>query len=79
MTLVADQRSSKAAKESPELLAVLSTHTDPVNCVRWSNKGRFLASASDGERKGGAHTTAATHSTGEDDLGPRTVQTCACV
>ncbi|KAM3570709.1 hypothetical protein VYU27_007233 [Nannochloropsis oceanica] len=36
-----------APPADPRQLAILSSHTAPVNSVRWSHKGRFLASASD--------------------------------
>ena len=32
---------------NPTMLAVLGRHEGAVNCVRWSHKGKYLASASD--------------------------------
>lgn len=34
-------------KRSQRLLAVLDSHSNPVNCVRWNNIGTLFASASD--------------------------------
>jgi len=33
--------------ETPKLLSVLESHFSPVNCVRWSPNGRYIASGSD--------------------------------
>jgi len=35
------------AAKSQRLLAVLTTHNSPVNCVRWNNLGSMFASADD--------------------------------
>ena len=34
-------------KRSQRLLAILDSHSNPVNCVRWNNIGTLFASASD--------------------------------
>ena len=40
-----EEREAEANKETPKLLATLSNHLSPVNCVRWSGDGVTLASA----------------------------------